>query len=212
MSRTAVPLLRHLRSMMDAPALATHTDREMLDSFASRRDEAAFAALVRRHGPMVHNVCWHVLRQEQDAEDAFQAVFLVLVRKAASLGSVVSVVGWLHAVAHRTALSARKSAARRQAHPKPPPAAEPEQPVAEASLLELQALLDAEVARLPDKLRSPFVLCCLEGHSKAEAARELAWKEGTVSSRLAQAGGGHAGQLTGRIASRIGRPGRPQTM
>src|SRR5262249_57105805 len=117
-------------------------------------------------GPMVHNVCRHVLRQEHDAEDAFQAVFMVLARKAASLGSVVSVVGWLHAVAHRTALSAHKSAARRQAHPKPPPAAEPEQPVAEASLRELQALLDAAVARLPETLRSPFGLCCLEGQSK----------------------------------------------
>src|SRR5215831_5426658 len=72
MSRAAVPLLRHLHSMLDAPALATRTDRELLDAFASRRDEMAFAALVRRHGPMVHNVCRHVLRQEQDAEDAFR--------------------------------------------------------------------------------------------------------------------------------------------
>src|SRR5438309_11224372 len=144
MSRAAAPLLRHLRTMLDAPALAMRTDRELLDAFAGRRDEAAFAALVRRHGPMVLNVCRHVLRHEQDAEDAFQAVFLVLARKAASLGSIASVVGWLHGIAHRTALSARKSAARRQAHPKPPPAAQPEQPVAEAALHELQALLDAE--------------------------------------------------------------------
>src|SRR5262249_41008947 len=107
MSRAADRLLRHLHSMLDASALATRTDRESLEAFAIRGDEMAFAALVRRHGPMVHNVCRHVLRQEQDAEDAFQAVFLVLARKAASLGSVVSVVGWLHAVAHRTALSAR---------------------------------------------------------------------------------------------------------
>src|SRR5215475_1270007 len=112
MSRASIPLVRNLRSMLHAPALATRTDRELLDAFASRRDEAAFAALMRRHGPMVHNVCRQVLRQEQDAEDAFQVVFMVLARKAASLGSVVSVVGWLHAVAHRTALSARlKSAA-----------------------------------------------------------------------------------------------------
>jgi RNA polymerase sigma factor (sigma-70 family) len=185
--RAPAPLLRHLRTLLDAPALARRTDRELLDAFATRRDEAAFAALVRRHGPMVLNVCRHVLRHEQDAEDAFQATFLVLARKAASLGSVVSIVGWLHGVAHRTALSARKSAARRQAHASPPLPPEPVQPVTEAALHELQALLDAEVARLPEKLRAPFVLCCLEGHSKSEAARELGWKQGTLSSRLAEA-------------------------
>jgi RNA polymerase sigma factor (sigma-70 family) len=187
MSRAPAPLLRHLRTLLDAPALARRTDRELLDAFATRRDEAAFAALVRRHGPMVLNVCRHVLRHEQDAEDAFQATFLVLARKAASLGSVVSIVGWLHGVAHRTALSARKSIIRRRAHAVPPHPTEPVQPVTEAALHELQALLDAEVARLPEKLRAPFVLCCLEGHSKSEAARELGWKQGTVSSRLAKA-------------------------
>jgi RNA polymerase sigma factor (sigma-70 family) len=187
MSRPDLPLLRQLRSMLDAPAQATRTDRELLDAFACRRDEAAFAALVRRHGTMVLNVCRHVLRQEQDAEDAFQAVFLVLSRKANALGSVVSIVGWLHEVAHRTALSARKSSARRQTRPRLRSGSEPEQPIAEASLRELQALLDAEVARLPEKLRSPFVLCCLEGRHKTEAARDLGWKPGTVSSRLALA-------------------------
>jgi RNA polymerase sigma factor (sigma-70 family) len=177
-------LLRHLRDLVGTPQAS---DRELLARFAARRDGEAFAALLRRHGPTVWGVCQRLLRHEQDAEDAFQATFLVLARKAAGLREREAVGSYLHGVARRTALAARKSIARRfrrEAHGR---SAEPDQPVAAASLRELQALLDTEVHRLPEKYRAPFVLCCLEGKGKAEVAREVGWKEGTISSRLAQA-------------------------
>jgi RNA polymerase sigma factor (sigma-70 family) len=175
-------ILRHLRSLK----VAERTDCELLRAFAFDRDESAFTALVQRHGPLVLGVCRRLLGQEQDAEDAFQATFLVLARKAASLpGETVG--GWLHGVAWNMAQRVRRATARQHARETQASMREMQGPVGEASLRELQALLDAEVARLPEKLRGPFVLCCLEGRSKAEAARELGWKEGTVSSRLAQA-------------------------
>src|SRR5262245_60516583 len=175
-------ILRHLRTL----SVAERTDSALLHAFAMQRDESAFAALVRRHGPLVLGVCRRLLRHEQDAEDAFQATFLVLARRAASLpGETIG--GWLHGVAWNMAQRVRRAAARQHARESQAKVREMRGPAAEASLRELQALLDAEVARLPEKLRSPFVLCCLEGCSKAETARELGWKEGTVSSRLAQA-------------------------
>jgi RNA polymerase sigma factor (sigma-70 family) len=166
--------------------MGERTDRELLRAFAMKHDESAFVALVHRHGPLVLGVCRRLLGHEQDAEDAFQATFLVLARKAGCLpGDTIG--GWLHGVAWNIAQRLRRARARQYARDAHASMRELQGPVAEASLRELQALLDAEVARLPEKLRSPFVLCCLEGRAKAEAARELGWKEGTVSSRLAQA-------------------------
>jgi RNA polymerase sigma factor (sigma-70 family) len=180
-------VLRHIRKRSGPPAAANLSDGELLRRFAASREEGAFAALVQRHGPLVLSVCRRVLRHQQDAEDAFQATFLILARKAGSVHRAESLASWLFGVAHRTALRARTDTAKRRHPPgRSKPVAEPDPPT-EASLRELQRLLDEEVNRLPEKYRAPFVLCCLEGHSRAEAARQLGWNEGTLSGRLALA-------------------------
>jgi RNA polymerase sigma factor (sigma-70 family) len=160
------------------------TDGQLLERYVRSREEAAFAALVRRHGPMVWGVCRRVLDRHHDAEDAFQATFLVLVRKAAT---VVSVANWLFGVAHQTALKARATTARRRGREKQVTAM-PEPEVAPQELWqELQPLLDQELSRLPDKYRTVIVQCDLQGKTLKEAARHLSIPLGTVASRLATA-------------------------
>ena len=173
------------------------SDGQLLGQFVARRDDAAFAALVRRHGPMVLAVCRRVLRHAQDAEDAFQATFLVLAKKAAAVADREAVAGWLHGVAYRAALGARASALRRRAKERqveamPHPVAPPQD-----DQRELLELLDRELARLPEKYRLPVVLCELEGRSRKEAARQLGLPEGTLSSRLATARKTLAARLSG---------------
>ena len=159
------------------------TDGQLLGQFLSRRDEAAFAALVRRHGPMVLGVCRRILGNDADAEDAFQATFLVLVRKAASLAARPVLGDWLHGVARRTSLGARRLAARRQAK---------EQAMARVEARgggvrdDWLPLLDEALGRLPEKYRLPIVLCDLEGRTRREAAERLGWPEGTVAGRQAR--------------------------
>jgi RNA polymerase sigma factor (sigma-70 family) len=180
-------VLQHLRRAALLGDGAGLTDALLLEGFLARRDGACFEALVRRHGPMVLGVCRRLLRDPHDAEDAFQATFLVLVRRAASVVPKAMVGNWLYGVACRTALEARRSAARRQArerqvHDMPQPSVE-----AESIWHDLQPLLDEELNRLPDKYRAAVVLCDLQGRTRKEAARQLGVPEGTVSGRLTTA-------------------------
>jgi RNA polymerase sigma factor (sigma-70 family) len=159
-------------------------DAELLTRFARDLDEAAFATLVRRHGPLILGICRRTLGHH-DAEDACQITFLILARKANGLTGRTSVAGWLCAVARNVARKARRSAARRAI--REAKAARPTQTEPTVGLADVCAALDAEVARLPDAEREAFTVCVLEGLSKSRAARRLGWTEGTVSGRLARA-------------------------
>jgi RNA polymerase sigma factor (sigma-70 family) len=166
---------------------AAASDAQLLDRFVSRGDPAALEALVRRHVGMAWGVCRRILSNHHDAEDALQATFLVLVRRAASIVPRDMVASWLYGVAHRTALKARAIAARRsvreaQVPTMPEPAMAPPEPSSD-----LWTVLDQELSGLPDKYRVPVVLCDLEGKTRKQAARQLGWPEGTVAGRLARA-------------------------
>jgi RNA polymerase sigma factor (sigma-70 family) len=188
-------ILRHLRRAVPTPADGV-PDEQLLERFAVRRDEAAFEALVRRHGPMVFGVCRRVLGHAQDAEDAFQATFLVLARKAGSLRDRDRVGPWLYGVAYRTAQEARRAAARRRAKEAQ---VEPRAAVPDDSWADLRRVLDEELARLPAKYRALVVLSDLEGKTRRQVAGELGLPEGTVASRLSRA--------RGLLARRLARHG-----
>jgi RNA polymerase sigma factor (sigma-70 family) len=173
-------------------------DPQLLERFLRRRDEAAFAALVRRHGPMVLAVCRRLLADAHDAEDAFQATFLVLARKASSLGRPERLGNWLYGVAYRTALKARSHVARRRLREQPLADVPVAGGVADLVWRELRPILDEELERLPEKYRTPIILCYLEGVSKRDAARRLGWPEGTLSTRLHRARALLRGRLTRR--------------
>jgi RNA polymerase sigma factor (sigma-70 family) len=188
MNSSTVPAgVRRLRGLLAAQCRQEESDERLLQAFLASRDESAFAVLVRRHGPMVLHVCRRVLGHQQDAEDAFQATFLVLARNAVALRKKTALASWLHGTAYRTALKAKQSAARRRKHEGRAPGRSAVDPSGELLWREVRTLLDEEIARLPDAYRSVFVLCCLESMSQAEAAQRLGLKEGTVSSRLAEA-------------------------
>jgi RNA polymerase sigma factor (sigma-70 family) len=168
-------------------ALDALSDRELLKRFAQRHEEAAFAALMRRHGPMVLSVCRRVLHYSQDAEDACQATFLVMIEKADRLCRPELLGNWLYGVAYRTALHARQRAARRSEREREAVAMSSDsvsQPEIEVS--ELRRVLDEELHRLPEKYRAPLVLCYLEGKTNEEAARLMSWPSGSMSYRLAR--------------------------
>ncbi len=165
---------------------ADESDGDLLDRFIENQDPLAFEELVCRHGPMVLGVCRRVLDNAHDAEDCFQAVFLVLVRKAASVRPRGMVGNWLYGVAYRTALEARKLAARRRIREKKR-CAMPRPEARNEDWEDLQPLLDLELAKLPDKYRGVLISCDLEGQTRKEVAHALGLPEGTVASRLARA-------------------------
>ncbi|MFO0808661.1 MAG: RNA polymerase sigma factor [Gemmataceae bacterium] len=158
-------------------------DAELLDRFRSGRDEAAFATLVERHGPMVLGACRRALGDHHAAEDAFQATFFALARSVDRVRKAGSLAAWLYGAAVRVARTARRSAARA---PDPARLADrgPADPLAETTGRELVAVIDAELTRLPDPVRAAVVLCCLEGLTVNEAAHGLGWTAGSVKGRL----------------------------
>jgi RNA polymerase sigma factor (sigma-70 family) len=182
--------LRDLRTLFRFGVAGDLSDGHLLDRFIARRDEAAeeaFAVLVQRHGPMVMGVCRRLLSHAHDAEDAFQATFLVLARKAATITRRETLASWLYGVALRTAKDARGRAARRRAREERVIVADHVDPEGEDSISELRSILDAELARLPEPFRLVVLLCELEGLSRHEASGRLGIPEGTLSSRLARA-------------------------
>jgi RNA polymerase sigma factor (sigma-70 family) len=176
-------LVQYLRKVV-APRGSGLTDSQLLERFIATRDESAFELLVWRHGAMVMQTCRRLLDHHQDAEDAFQATFLALARKAGSVCRREAVGGWLYRVAYRTALRARATERRR---PLPLEVDWPAPAAADAEWQSLRAVLDAEVNRLPAKYRTAFVLCCLEGQTNEQAARQLGCPKGTILSRLSRA-------------------------
>ncbi len=177
-------VIGQLRRLIGHQSGCQLTDAQLLDDFVGRRDEASFEVLVWRHGTMVLELCRRILRDDHEAEDAFQATFLVLARKAGSIGKRESVGSWLYKVAYRVALRAR---ARGNRGPDELPADLPAPEGADDLLWrDLRPVLDEEIHRLPEKYRTPFVLCYLEGHTNEEAAEQIGCPKGTVLSRLAR--------------------------
>jgi RNA polymerase sigma factor (sigma-70 family) len=175
------------------------TDEQLLESFFRQHDETALAVVIRRHGPMVWAVCRHLLRNYQDAEDAFQATFCVLVQKGASIRNKALTGNWLHGVAHQIAVRIRAATARRAGREKQMLEL-PELAAAEEDRWnDWRPLLHQEVSRLPDRYRVLIILCDLEGKTRKEAARQLDIPEGTVAGRLARA--------RTMLAKRLGRRG-----
>ncbi len=177
-------VLARLRNILGRQAVGEQSDGHLLDLFLAQRDESAFELLMRRHGPMVLGVCRRILGNSHDAEDTFQATFLVLVRRGDSIRPRGQVGNWLYGVAYRTALEARRAAARRRR--KEACAMSPSRSTEDIGA-ELRPVIDQELSRLPERYRLPLVLCDLEGLTRKEAARQLGWAEGTMSSRLSRA-------------------------
>src|SRR6185437_2744123 len=172
-----------------SPVASETGDDELLERFVGRRDESAFGMLVRRHGPMVLGVCRRVLNDWHQAEDAFQVTFLVLARKAGTLARPELLANWLHGVAYRTALKARSHLVRQSEYERQAAAMSPTESQPRGSARELREVLDEELNRLPEKYRTPLVLCYLEGKTNEEAAQLLNWPIGSMSARLARGRG-----------------------
>jgi RNA polymerase sigma-70 factor (ECF subfamily) len=162
-------------------------DGQLLERYVLRRDEAAFAALADRYGSLVLGVCERVLQNSHDAEDAFQATFLVLARRADRLDRRGPLGNWLYTVAYRTAAKLKADSIRRHAHERNTFEMAASTSTEDQSWDELRPVLDEELNQLPEKYRAPLVLCCLEGKSHQQAARELGWPSGSMSRRMTRA-------------------------
>jgi len=177
-------LIRSVHRLAGPAGDTDRNDGELLRRFAAEQDENAFQSLMDRHGSMVLNVCRGVLRDAHDAEDAFQATFLVLARKATSIQKQSSVASWLYGVAHRIALRAKVNAGRRSQRERQAIDMSLEPTACDADRAEMRSVLDEELRRLPDKYRAPLVLCYLEGKTNETAAQELGWPRGSIGRRL----------------------------
>ncbi|MGC8642033.1 MAG: RNA polymerase sigma factor [Isosphaeraceae bacterium] len=193
--RLAMPDLVRL---FDTGSVASLSEWQLLERFVAHRDELAFEALVSRHGPMVLGICRRMLGNSQDVDDAFQATFLVLLKRAGSLGPGDAIAAWLHGVAVKVARQARSTAFRRRQRERTGIAFDVPSPDPVIDDPELRRVIDEEINRLPSKYRAPIVLCYLEGQTHEEAARQLDWPLGTVKGRLARA----RAQLESRLARR----------
>jgi RNA polymerase sigma factor (sigma-70 family) len=187
-----------LRKLTPGDSGGEPSDAALLARFVGHHDEDAFAALLRRHGPMVLGVCHRILGDPHDADDAFQTTFLVLARRADSVGRPERLGNWLYGVAWRTARKARAGVARRRAELRPAPEPAVTDTTEELAWRELRPVLDEELSRLPDKYRTAVVLCDLEGRTHEEVARQLGCPRATVTTRLARA----RERLRGRLARR----------
>jgi RNA polymerase sigma-70 factor (ECF subfamily) len=183
MGGNPLAIIQYLRRTVAVPDLANLSDEQLLQRFVSSRDEQAFGALVRRHGPMVLGVCRRILGDPHEAEDAFQATFLVLATKAASVAPAAMLPNWLHGVARQTAVRARSAFAKRRRLEKVVPELPEPQAALSDSSSDLRSLLDEVLGTLPCKYRVAVVLCDLEGHSHKDAASRLGWPAGTLASR-----------------------------
>jgi RNA polymerase sigma factor (sigma-70 family) len=180
-------VLEHIRRIRPSPSSAVLGDGPLLERFLNLRDEGAFETIVSRHGPMVLSVCRRVLEDAHASEDAFQATFLVLLKKARFLKRRDLLANWLYGVAYRTALKAKGMRAQQQAREKSMADIPVADNQAEVVWRDLKPVLDAELNRLSARHRLPIVLCCLEGKTVAEAAAQLGWPVGSVAGRLARA-------------------------
>ena len=182
-------LLDHLRRLARRRDRDPSSDGALLSRFVSARDGAAFEELVQRHGPMIYAVCRRALHDAHAAEDALQATFLVLARRASTVRPGGSLAAWLHGVARRVVFRAGAALRRRRLRESATPVADPSDgrqrdPLSELTAREFLATVDEEVARLPEVYRLPVLLCCLEGRTQEEAARLLGWTVGSVKGRL----------------------------
>src|SRR5262245_22000599 len=180
-------VLRHIRGLIGASEGAEQTDGMLLDRFIRQQDESAFETLMQRHGRMVLGLCRSILHDAHDADDGFQATFLVLARKASSIRKQPSVASWLYGVAYRTALRAKITSARRRVQERQAVDMSHDDLVSEIGRQELRGVVHEELQRLPEKYCAPLVLCYLEGKTNEHAAAELGWPAGSIAKRLARA-------------------------